>query len=115
MIGTFRFGYRMAFDTKILEHLPFLICIGMHCLTLHLMLMISASVVNEKSKELARCLLHRIPGCDKVLKSEFKKDLKEENYLTVWKIYTFDRSLILASFGTLFTYGILIGTLGKDN
>ncbi|GFQ95778.1 hypothetical protein TNCT_205291 [Trichonephila clavata] len=46
--------------------------------------------------------------------SFFKKTLLQENGLTLWKIYVMDRSLVIGTFGTFLTYGILLGSLGKN-
>ncbi|GFQ85913.1 uncharacterized protein TNCT_499891 [Trichonephila clavata] len=39
-------------------------------------------------------------------------NVKRKVHLTLWNTYVIDRSLIWSAFGTLLTYGILIGTLG---
>ncbi|GFT24945.1 hypothetical protein NPIL_474071 [Nephila pilipes] len=39
-------------------------------------------------------------------------NVKRKVNLTLWNTYVIDRSLIWSAFGTLLTYGILIGTLG---
>ncbi|GIY31342.1 hypothetical protein CEXT_625541, partial [Caerostris extrusa] len=75
--------------------------------------MISASHVNERShkaRQVAKRFLHQI-AADKngieIMLEEFLTD----NNLTLWKIYSMDKSLIITGIATLITYGILLGTL----
>ncbi|GIX92204.1 hypothetical protein CDAR_262141 [Caerostris darwini] len=87
-------------------------------LLLTLLLMISAAATNElaeRAKQAAQRLSCGIAKRDKDSAARLKTDLLLENRLTLWKIYIFSRSLIITSFGTLLTYGILLGTLGKEN
>ncbi|GBM00165.1 hypothetical protein AVEN_176405-1 [Araneus ventricosus] len=115
MTAEFRVGYILAFSKDIshASYFSFLLT-GIHFLSIQLLIMFPGSIVNEKAKYVSHCLLYRIPNNEEYLKCEFKKDLKQEKCLTLWKIYALSRSLIIASLGTLVTYGILIGTLGKE-
>ncbi|GBM01923.1 hypothetical protein AVEN_269536-1 [Araneus ventricosus] len=114
MTVEFRVGYRLAFDMN-MTHGSFLALLisGMHCLSIQLLVMVPASVTNEKDKSVAQYLLHRIPRKEKDLRFEFETDFKQKKCLTLWKMYDLNRSLIITSLGSLLTYGILIGTLGK--
>ncbi|GIX74389.1 hypothetical protein CEXT_47381 [Caerostris extrusa] len=74
------------------------------------------SITNEKANKARRamkCLFKRSFTNEGEMKMKLEKYLDVENSLTLWNIYTVDRSLLITSFGTLLTYGILIGTLGK--
>ncbi|GFR14421.1 hypothetical protein TNCT_471 [Trichonephila clavata] len=85
-------------------------------LSIQLLIMASASVTNELASKV-KCVMQCLPRSsiqNPQRKFKFKKDLKQDNSLTLWKVYVMDRSLIITSIGTLLTYGILIGTLGKD-
>ncbi|GBN80681.1 hypothetical protein AVEN_204420-1 [Araneus ventricosus] len=111
MIGIFRCGYSVTFieDNPTLLN-AYLISSMFLYMFFQLLLMISGSITNEAAKDTSD-----------VLKKRYKKDFKSpklevdfsQNSLTIWKIYILDRSLIVASFGTLLTFGILLGTLGK--
>ncbi|GBM00134.1 hypothetical protein AVEN_176381-1 [Araneus ventricosus] len=115
MCGVFRMGYRLAFDRDIAqEYFLSLLMSSFYCLSVQLLIMIPAVSTNEKYHQLGQCLSHRIPQQDKDLEFEFKKYFNKGSCLTLWKIYTLDRSLIITSLGTLLTYGILIGNLGSD-
>ncbi|GFQ93323.1 hypothetical protein TNCT_64731 [Trichonephila clavata] len=77
--------------------------------------MISGSMTNEmakKAKSALQCLKYKIPP--DLRETKFEEVLVKENNLTLWNIYVLDSSLIIASFGTLLTFGILIGTLGES-
>ncbi|GBM00157.1 hypothetical protein AVEN_176399-1 [Araneus ventricosus] len=115
MTAEFRVGYILAFSKEIspASYYYFLLT-GIHFLSIQLLIMFPGSIVNEKARCVSHFLLYRIPRNEEDLKCEFKKDLKQEKYLTLWKIYPLSRSLIIASLGTVVTYGILIGTLGKE-
>ncbi|GFR25453.1 hypothetical protein TNCT_71331 [Trichonephila clavata] len=90
---------------------------GISYLVLLLQLMISGSASNEQAnivKIHIQCLPPKtVENQDQI--SSFKKTLLQDNGLTLWKIYVMDRSLLIVTFGTLLTYGIMLGTLGKTS
>ncbi|GFV29858.1 uncharacterized protein TNCV_2083231 [Trichonephila clavipes] len=118
MAGLFWGGYRIAFYSDMTEiYFLSLLMPQLFNLSNQLLIMISASMTNEltsKVKCVMQCLPHRSSIQDPQRKFKFKKDLSQENSLTLWKVYVMDRFLIITSIGTLLTYGILIGTLGKN-
>nr|GBN99162.1 hypothetical protein AVEN_109244-1 [Araneus ventricosus] len=75
-----------------------------------MLLMISGSITNEEANDTSNFLKKRYNKDFKIPKLEV--DFSQYS-LTIWKIYKLDRSLIISSFGTLLTFGILLGTLGK--
>ncbi|GFS33357.1 uncharacterized protein NPIL_428381 [Nephila pilipes] len=115
MVGLFWSGYRLSFQKHAINvysstHVSSVICY----LTFQLILMISASMTNEmekKVKSTVQCLKYKFPHY--IRETKFTEVFTKENNLTLWKIYVLDRSLIVTGFGTLLTYGILIGTLGN--
>ncbi|GIY20453.1 hypothetical protein CDAR_502761 [Caerostris darwini] len=116
LFGLFWNGYRISFLTKLFEHPFYLICPVIYHLSQHLLLMISASRTNEKTakaKLIMQCLLRHC-HLETRKKMKYEKNIVLESNLTSWKIYVFDRSLLITSFGCLLTYGILLGTLGRD-
>ncbi|GBM99003.1 hypothetical protein AVEN_212507-1 [Araneus ventricosus] len=117
MIGLFWASYKFAFNLNMNgESIPLLSCSGVFCLSVVLFIMVPASSTNEiakKTKSVLRSLSDDMPSPDKEKKFELKRCLMQDNNLTLWDIYVLNRSLIVASFGALLTYGILIATLGK--
>ncbi|GFS43328.1 uncharacterized protein TNIN_368341 [Trichonephila inaurata madagascariensis] len=116
MIGLFWGGYRLAFRQHMSnEYLISLVCSVSCYLTFQLLIMISASMANEmekKARSSIKCLKCRVSR--DLRETKFKAVCTKESSLTLWKIYVLDRSLLITSFGTLLTYGILIGTLGEE-
>ncbi|GFS60292.1 uncharacterized protein TNIN_419771 [Trichonephila inaurata madagascariensis] len=106
MMGLFWSGCKLAFRKR-MPYVVFVsfICIGISFLLFQLLIMISGTLTNESANKV------RSAVGKKDLK--LKRDIAEEN-LTLWKIYTMDRSLVITSLATLLTYGILVGTLGKE-
>ncbi|GFT36557.1 uncharacterized protein NPIL_695881 [Nephila pilipes] len=117
MTGLFSGGYRLVFQTyNTNEYFLSLILPLIFYLSVQLMIMLSASITNELAnnvKFVMQCLPYRNPSQDPEMKYKFEKDLNQENCLSLWKFYVMDRSLVITSIGTLLTYGILIGSLGK--
>ncbi|GFS47543.1 uncharacterized protein NPIL_86191 [Nephila pilipes] len=118
MLELFGFGYKLAFIVKSNSGPLFYFSVfnGLIALTCLLMIMVSASTVNETAKKVKR-VINSLPGVMPKHCSEIemlnKRVSRHENILTMWNICVLDRSLILSSLGTLLTYGILLGTLGK--
>ncbi|GFV49423.1 uncharacterized protein TNCV_1634971 [Trichonephila clavipes] len=113
--GLFWYGYKIAFYTNEISGCMLYILSGTSYMILLLQLMISASDLNELGKEI-RVLIQCLP--QETAESQpkvnfFKKTLLQDNGLTLWKIYVMNRSLVICTFGTLLTYGIMLGTLGK--
>ncbi|GFY66998.1 uncharacterized protein TNIN_291981 [Trichonephila inaurata madagascariensis] len=118
MTGLFWGGYRIAFHSGITKmYFLSLIIPLIFYLSIQLMIMVSASSTNELANEVRcviQCLPYGNPPQDPKRIFKLKKDLNRDNSLTLWKVYVMDRSLVITSIGTLLTYGILIGTLGKS-
>ncbi|GFS33345.1 uncharacterized protein NPIL_428341 [Nephila pilipes] len=119
MTRVFRGSYFLTFDSNITQA-RFSTLLVFTCISLWhmLLILVSASITNElscKTKNLFLRLKHRITSPNEEIKRHLKECLTPENRLTLWNIYVVDKSLIISSFGTLLTYGILLGTLGKTN
>ncbi|GIY44602.1 uncharacterized protein CDAR_125011 [Caerostris darwini] len=107
-------GYSVAFVTNISLYVMAPV---IHFLSHHLLLMISASMTNEKAAEaklIMQCLLRHC-HLETRLKIKYEKNIAMKNNLTLWKIYAFDRSLLITSLCSLLTYGILLATLGREH
>ncbi|GIX81303.1 uncharacterized protein CEXT_532241 [Caerostris extrusa] len=107
-------GYSVVFvtDTSLYVIAPVI-----YFLSHHLLLMISASMANEKvveAKLIIKCLLRHC-HLQTRMKIKYEKNMALKSNLTLWKIYVFDRSLLITSFGCLLTYGILFATLGREH
>ncbi|GFS44561.1 uncharacterized protein TNIN_432991 [Trichonephila inaurata madagascariensis] len=95
-----------------------LICFMIFHSSLQLLMIISASITNElatKMKHFVGRLPYIFPTRHQEIKFKLKQNLMQENYLTLWKTYVLDRSLAIASFGVLLTYGFLINNLREDS
>ncbi|GBM79424.1 hypothetical protein AVEN_213283-1 [Araneus ventricosus] len=118
MIGTFWCGYCLMVFSENMDYEYFftLMIPSCACLSLQLLIMISGLMVNEMVIR-SNCTSQKLRSIklesSKKVISILSKNFTQENRMTLWKIYPFDRSLIVASLGTLLTYGILFATLGK--
>ncbi|GBN96551.1 hypothetical protein AVEN_268640-1 [Araneus ventricosus] len=113
MVGMFRAGYILVFLSCVrLDYLP-LMFFGIVVFVHQLLIMISASTANEKAALTMKSLSCRIPESETDMRFKLRRISGEHKSLSVWKIYVLDRSLVVTSVGTLLTYGILIGTIGK--
>ncbi|GBN80964.1 hypothetical protein AVEN_210747-1 [Araneus ventricosus] len=117
MTGIFWAGYRMAFyQTSSSEELYSSVCSLSYFVLLQMTLMTSAALTNEvknRTKRLVKCLPYRMPPIRKQILCVIKANYQQDNNLTLWQFYVFDRAAVIASIGCLVTYGILLGTLGK--
>ncbi|GBM70887.1 hypothetical protein AVEN_28456-1 [Araneus ventricosus] len=118
MIGTFWGGYcAMVFRQNMdYEYFFSLMVPSGASLTLMLLIMLSGSLVNEmtiSSQHVLQKLSYINLESSEKLITICRKEFTQEKQMTLWKIYPFDRSLIIKSLGTLLTYGILFATLGK--
>ncbi|GBN40316.1 hypothetical protein AVEN_155473-1 [Araneus ventricosus] len=117
MINVFRSGYALAFfeETKRMELCSF-ICALIFYFSIQIALMISGIRTNESANETESKIQDLVKKLRKNYKemSKLDTDLNEEDYtLSLWKMHILDRRLVVSSVGTLLTYGILLGTLGK--
>ncbi|GBM27202.1 hypothetical protein AVEN_9866-1 [Araneus ventricosus] len=111
MIGIFRCGYSVAFIKDNPTFLnAYLISSMFLYMLFQLLLVISGALTNEAADDTSNVLKRRY-------NKDFKSPKMEVDFspysLTLWRIYRMDRSLIIDSFGTMLTFGILFGTLGK--
>ncbi|GFR12349.1 hypothetical protein TNCT_357801 [Trichonephila clavata] len=115
MTGTFWGGYKLAFYSDAVN--DFFFFRGFYTalyLYVLILIMVSMSITNEWRKQAKTHMLYTscmIPKDQWDIKNSFKKVLVQENILSLWGIFVVNRSLLIASIGTLLTYGILIGNL----
>ncbi|GFY58273.1 uncharacterized protein TNIN_142871 [Trichonephila inaurata madagascariensis] len=117
MIGLFWCCYIVAFYSGITSaQYSALFSFTIVFLWFKLFILVSASTTNEllaKIKKVFCCMTYRISTPHQEIRRRLKEYLTQENHLTLWKIYVMDMHLVITSFGTLLTYGMLLGTLGK--
>ncbi|KAF8797097.1 hypothetical protein HNY73_001401 [Argiope bruennichi] len=117
MAGLFWSTYSLIFLQK--THLEFITPFwfsGFYFVIVLLAVILSASET-ARAGNVAREWVVSLPGFFPLLylelKIQIRKNFKREIALTLWKMYTIDRSLLFSALGTLVTYGILIATLGN--
>ncbi|GFT34811.1 uncharacterized protein TNCV_3241331 [Trichonephila clavipes] len=115
--GLFWYGYKITFHINDISGYLISLLSGTSYMVLILQLMTAGSASNELGKEVKiQMQSFPIESAENQPKMNFrKKALLPDNNLTLWKIYVMDRSLVVSTFGTVLTYGIMIGTLGKYN
>ncbi|GFU06045.1 uncharacterized protein NPIL_164581 [Nephila pilipes] len=115
MAALFWVGCNIVFAPK-LSYLSyaFPLIYGIYYLSLLVTVILAASVAVDAGK-LARDAVLSLPGLIpkhyKELKIRVSNNYKRDTFLTLWKIYDIDKSLLISAFGTLLTYGILIANL----
>ncbi|KAF8796886.1 hypothetical protein HNY73_001217 [Argiope bruennichi] len=79
--------------------------------------MIPAAIANEAAED-AR---HIIVSSTVLLQQRYKESTtyllqryKPKVAFTLWKIYKIKKSLLINALGALVTYGVLMGTIGRD-
>ncbi|GBN17122.1 hypothetical protein AVEN_48786-1 [Araneus ventricosus] len=117
MISLFMTGYEIVFHNYDFPLDLLHSCVyAIYALSHLLLIIVPASITNEATeaaKSVAMSLPYEISSNEKELKFESQKCFFQKKFLTLWNIYVLDRSLIFTAIGTLLTYGILLGTLGK--
>ncbi|GFS43332.1 uncharacterized protein TNIN_368361 [Trichonephila inaurata madagascariensis] len=115
--GLFWDVYRITFHKNETSGYLLFTLSGISYFVLLLQLMISGSATNEQAhivKVHIQYLSHETAE-NQPQTNFLKKTFLQTNVLTLWKIYVMDRSLVIGTFGTLLTYGIMLGTLGKNS
>ncbi|GFS33359.1 uncharacterized protein NPIL_428391 [Nephila pilipes] len=119
MIGVFWGGYRVVFQKNMTTEnlLPLLYCAIFYSFLL-ILIISSAALTNEsinETKTFMHSLKCKIPLLFQEIDLNCTRNVLHSSSLTLWKIYEIDRSLLFSCIGALLTYGILIGTLGKES
>ncbi|GBN21375.1 hypothetical protein AVEN_219696-1 [Araneus ventricosus] len=115
MTSIFREAYVLAFSPLLSTDFSVYMVVSVFFhLASQLAFIASASLTNETScitESRLENLLYK--HCNNGLKLPNLKANCLRNSLTLWKMYVVDRSLAITCLGSLLTYGILLGTLGK--
>ncbi|GFU36606.1 uncharacterized protein NPIL_605091 [Nephila pilipes] len=80
------------------------------------LVILSASATNSAfvtAKEAIFSLPWKIPQYHKEIRLVIWSECARDVSLTLWKTYKIEQSLIFSAIGTLVTYGILLGNLGR--
>ncbi|GFT36522.1 uncharacterized protein NPIL_658161 [Nephila pilipes] len=118
MGALFAFGYNVAFyplDDRIVYFMHFHGII--QSLMSLLLLMIPAAGCNRalsQAEETIKSLPGWLPEHHKLLKMHIYQRQRKTFPLMLWNIYVIDESLLISAFGTLLTYGFLVGNI-KNN
>ncbi|GFS75886.1 uncharacterized protein NPIL_172191 [Nephila pilipes] len=117
--AVFGFSYRIAFhpsnDIKIYSLLIYGVLQNIIVL---LLLMIPAAGCNRalnKAQDTVKSLPGWLPQHRKVLKMYYRQKHRKTFPMTLWNIYVIDESLLISIFGTILTYGFLVGNIKISN
>ncbi|GFT75091.1 uncharacterized protein NPIL_307571 [Nephila pilipes] len=115
----FAFGYTVAFNPSddIETYLTLISGILQNIMAL-ILLMIPAAGCN-RAANLAQETINSLPGWlpqhRKTLKMCISQRHSKTFPMTLWNIYVIDESLLISAFGTLLTYGFLVGNIRNVN
>ncbi|GBN07220.1 hypothetical protein AVEN_4329-1 [Araneus ventricosus] len=119
MSGLFWFTYIFAFLEQGDYYTYVFICSGIaYYLLVLLSVILPAAAVNEAAEMAKSNILFMeswIPKPYRDSKIYLRQKLKPRVEMTLWKIYKVDKSFFITLFGTLLTYGMLLGPLGSVN
>ncbi|GFT98460.1 uncharacterized protein NPIL_645451 [Nephila pilipes] len=115
MGALFGFSYAVVFYASDDHNIYFMMIHGIiQCLMSLLLLMIPAAGCN-RALNLAQEAINSLPGWlpqhRKVLKRHILQKHSKKFPLMLWNIYVIDESLLISAFGTLLTYGFLLGSI----
>ncbi|GFS75866.1 uncharacterized protein NPIL_172101 [Nephila pilipes] len=118
MGALFTFSYTLAFHPSDDIQIYFsLICGIVENILALLLLMIPAGGCNRtlnQAQETIKSLPGWLPQHLKVLKTYIRRRHGKLFPLTLWNIYVINESFLINTFGTLLTYGFLIGNIKND-
>ncbi|GFY68243.1 uncharacterized protein TNIN_466201 [Trichonephila inaurata madagascariensis] len=116
MFGLFIFSYCFVFLPKdnLLIYVFTFAGVTLYLMAL-LPMMLSGACCNRAASQ-ARDTVVSLPGWFpqhyRMLKMLIRQKFKKKYVLTLWKTHVIHESLLMSAFGTLITYGFLVGTIG---
>ncbi|KAG8180043.1 hypothetical protein JTE90_012886 [Oedothorax gibbosus] len=117
MGGLFWVNYIIIFiPTKDLNGYLYAICAGTLYVSLIVAILLSASSANQAgwtARDALAALPAKFPANRREIKENIRDCCRRKVSLTLWNAYVIDRALLISSFGSLITYGILVATLGS--
>ncbi|GFT36511.1 uncharacterized protein NPIL_658101 [Nephila pilipes] len=118
MGALFAFSYTLAFHPSDDIQIYFTLIYGIvENILASLLLMIPAAGCNRAlylAQETIKSLSGWLPQHRKALKTYIRQRHGKLFPLTLWNIYVIDESLLISAFGTLLTYGFLVGNIKND-
>ncbi|GFU27731.1 uncharacterized protein NPIL_336101 [Nephila pilipes] len=115
MGALFAFNYSVLFyPSHDIKTYFILICEVFQNVMSLLLLMIPAAGCNRASisaQDTIKSLPGWLPQHRKILKMHIRQKHRKTFPLTLWNIYVIDESLLISAFGTLLTYGFLVGNI----
>ncbi|GFT46664.1 uncharacterized protein NPIL_538411 [Nephila pilipes] len=115
-MGTlFAFNYSVVFYPSHDIKTYFILMYWVLQYVMSLLLLIIPAAGCNRALNLAQEKIKSLPGWlpehRKVLKMHIRKRHRKAFPLTLWNIYVIDESLLISAFGTLLTYGFLVGNI----
>ncbi|GFT61293.1 uncharacterized protein NPIL_264561 [Nephila pilipes] len=115
----FTYGYNVAFKLSDHHMLYFTQLIGIIQISTSLLLLMIPAAGCNRVLRMAQETINSLPGWlpqhRKVLKLHILQKHSKTYPLTLWNIYVIDESLLISAFGTLLTYGFLVGNIQNGN
>ncbi|GFU27741.1 uncharacterized protein NPIL_336141 [Nephila pilipes] len=115
MCGLFVFGCSVVFYSTDDHMVYFMMFQGIIQSFMSLLLLIIPAAGCNKASILAKQTIKSLPGWlpqhRKVLKMLIRQRHNKAFPLTLWNIYVIDESILISAFGTLLTYGFLVGNI----
>ncbi|GFT46646.1 uncharacterized protein NPIL_538351 [Nephila pilipes] len=118
MGALFAFSYCVAFYPLVDIETYFILIYGIFQNVMALLLLMISAARCNRSLNLAMETIKSLPGWlpqhRKVLKMHIRQRHSKTFPLTLWNIYVINESLLINAFGTLLTYGFLVGNIKND-
>ncbi|GFS75872.1 uncharacterized protein NPIL_172131 [Nephila pilipes] len=115
MGALFGFSYLVVFYYSEVYNIYFLLLHGIIQSLMSLLLLLIPAAGCNRALNLAQETINSLPGWlpqhRKVLKMYIRQRHSKTFPLTLWNIYVIEESLLISAFGTLLTYGFLLGNI----
>ncbi|GFS75894.1 uncharacterized protein NPIL_172231 [Nephila pilipes] len=119
MSALFAFGYTVAFNPSDDTETYLTLISGILQNIMALILLIIPAAGCNRASNLAQETINSLPGWlpqhRKALKMHIHQRNSKKFPMTIWNIYVIDESLLISAFGTLLTYGFLVGNIRNVN
>ncbi|GFT86927.1 uncharacterized protein NPIL_467601 [Nephila pilipes] len=119
MSALFAFGYTVAFNPSDDIETYFTLLSGILQNIMALLLLMIPAAGSNRAANLAQETINSLPGWlpqhRKALKMHIRQRHSKTFPMTLWNIYVIDESLLISAFGTLLTYGFLLGNIKIPN
>ncbi|GIY38489.1 uncharacterized protein CDAR_39251 [Caerostris darwini] len=117
LASLFWYGYSFAFSPNINNTTIIFVSVGFVEFFVLLLITLTPAAAANQAAATAREVVLSWPGWFPVRYSIIsvyvRRKFLHKTYLALGKMYRIDRSLLISAIGSLFSYGILVGTLGS--